>query len=616
MPAPLETIAPRRESTGSLWLSERALRLLTPVMACIEPERARIALHGRASDHDARADRLESVARPFHLYALLGRHAPEQLPESWHASFSACLDHGTCPESSTYWGEATNFHQLVVEMGLLVLSLEISREHFWSTLEPGLRERVLDWLESARGVAMHWNNHLFFGIFILEFLRREGRAHHEDTALIEQHFRELESMHRGRGWFRDGLNDSSDFYNAYAFHYYGLSWCYFFADRDDERRKRWMDWGQAFLTSYPTLFASNGAVPGFGRSQIYRFASLAPFGPALALNCCPLDASIVRRIVQTHLDYFLEADAFTAEGWLNIGWTTPLPAIAESYSCTASCYWAAKGFSLLLLPPEHSFWRAEPADTQTAYPDATHPLPGVGLTLRRFGGDSEIINTGTAVSLMNLRYFAAKWSKLAYRASSGTVLPCPAHPWPADLALIAEAEGTRFGRHLTYATEFGENSARCVYALGEKTHRFVARVDTRISWEGAWLLVEHEIEANGPCRLIQGGFALGYAPGEAPEPFPLERGLSVRTPDGRHSLLLDVDGFDTFSLDHCAPDAGQLHTLYPLHTIPLASAQMRGEKLHLSCLIYSGPEHAVDPPESLAGQTRRRDAFASTAQNP
>ena len=46
-----------------------ARRLLEPLRDLMEEGRAHLAIEGKASDHDANADRLESVGRPLLLFA-------------------------------------------------------------------------------------------------------------------------------------------------------------------------------------------------------------------------------------------------------------------------------------------------------------------------------------------------------------------------------------------------------------------------------------------------------------------------------------------------------------------------------------------------------------------
>ncbi|WOO41217.1 DUF2264 domain-containing protein [Rubellicoccus peritrichatus] len=588
----------KKAAHPSDWLANRALALLDPLVPRIIAQEARLDISGRASDHDARADRLESFARPFHLYALwLGHLKSEslELRPGWLKSFADCLRHGTDPNSNAYWGPATNFHQQVVEMGLFVLSLELCREEFWDALDDDCKSNVLDWLETSRSAGTHWNNHLFFAIFVLEFLGKEGRARKGDDALIEQWFRELESMYRGRGWFRDGMNDSADYYNAFAFHYYGLSWALWYRSRDRARALRWQAWARDFLKSYSLVYAEDGSVPNFGRSQTYRFATLAPYGAALLLDDCPLPYGHVRRIAENHFDYFLKGSVYAPEGWMNIGWKDELPIVAESYSCISSTYWSSKGFSLLMLPRDHAFWKAEASPANEVYSDSVEEIPEVGLTFRRFDGDTEILNSGSSVSVVNLRFFESKWSKLAYRASTGTVLPDKEMRFPEDIALVAEFDDHRLGRHTTFPLEMSRDHLLCAYTLGEKTFPEMVDVETFISWKGPWLFIHHKVKPSASCLLRQGGFPLGI-PNSEQACMIQKSAMSEMTcdylslqMDGRITVMQNLEGFDAIEVTgRTSESETRRHTLSPFHLVPTLKCQMPKERMTLSLLLYAG----------------------------
>lgn len=601
MIAPLNaSCSPPTSAAG--WLTERADGLLRPLLPHIDPANACLRISGRSSDHDARADRLESFTRPFHLFALMAAHQKKEVAlQDFYAGeqWITCLDVGTQKASKAYWGPVTNYHQHLVEMGLLALSLEMVRKEVWEEIPRDTREQVLDWMETARGVATHWNNHLFFKIFVLEFLARSGRGRPEDANLIGWAMDEMETMYRAGGWFRDGMNETVDFYNAYAFYYYGLLWSYYYGQREPELVERWSSRARQFLEAYQLVFAADGSVPNFGRSQTYRFAALAPFGPALALDCCPIDASSVRRLTQVHLDYFLSRSACNELGILNIGWTDELPLLAESYSCEPSTYWASKGFSLLMLPPEHDFWAASPNSREECYADGCISIPKVGLTLRRSGGASDIINSGTAIGVSNLRFYASKWSKLVYRSSAGVLLPDQDVPFPADTSLRAEFSDQILGRHLTYPLETGEDFARCLYTLSTKTYPESVQVETLIRWQGNWLWVEHRVQATAPCRLRQGGFALGYAQASAARSAweklstndaPSDDYLGLEN-SGSISALQNLEGFERLETKARVDDqTPRRHTHFPYHVVPTLITDLGTAPLTLRALMYFGPQ--------------------------
>jgi hypothetical protein len=61
-----------------------------------------------------------------------------------------------------------------------------------------------------------------------------------------------------------------------------------------------------------------------------------------------------------NLDFFLSRPIYQEQGCLAAGFTDRFDKIVEPYSCAASPYWAAKGFTPLLLPPNLRDW--VPAD--------------------------------------------------------------------------------------------------------------------------------------------------------------------------------------------------------------------------------------------------------------
>ena len=63
--------------------------------------------------------------------------------------------------------------------------------------------------------------------------------------------------------------------------------------------------------------------------------------------------------------------------------TTCNTGAARSYSCAASPYWAAKGFTPLLLSPQHAFWTAPEAPLPAEKPGGfVHAMPPPGLLTR------------------------------------------------------------------------------------------------------------------------------------------------------------------------------------------------------------------------------------------
>ena len=187
-----------------------AEKLLAPLVQRMHPGAASIPLEGPASDHSEIADLLESFARPCllasHWLAAQGGETLGFTREQVARWFREGLVAGTHPTADTYWGPVTNYHQHSVEMGALVLALEIARDHLWTPLSDAEKQQILSWMRTARGCGFHRNNHLFFGVLPLCFLIREGAGSPGDQNLVLRWMDILESMYLRDGWFVDGMN--------------------------------------------------------------------------------------------------------------------------------------------------------------------------------------------------------------------------------------------------------------------------------------------------------------------------------------------------------------------------------------------------------------------------
>lgn len=582
---------------------DSARRLLEPLAALMAPGRADLPIAGPPSDHDAQADRLESFARPATLAAFWLQSTPRPedaaLRETTSAWLRAGLVLGTDPASPAYWGPDASYHQHHVEMGLLAIALQLARRDLWDPLPAADRAQILRWFATSRGGGIVNNNHLFMSVHLLEFLETEGAAHRTDRAVITAHLNQLETMHRGGGWFEDGINQAYDHYNAYAFHFYGLMWAHLHGARGPARATRWRDWARLFVADYAHFFAASGEHPAFGRSITYRFNGLAVFGLALAEGCTDLAPGLLRRLCTRNLDFFLTKPIYTTQGTLGPGFTDLFPKIVEPYSAPASPYWAAKGFTPLLLPPDHAFW-TEPEQPLPAERGFVRVMPAPGLITRSVpGGDVEILNAGSMVGNTQLRYGAWKWSKLSYRTGVHFTYAFPeiANVSP-DSALTQQLDDGRvFGRHSTVAVELTADHLGCSYNLGFKTGQVNTGVETFVFWRAGWLLHVHLIEPRQPVVLRLGGFALPLT-----RPAVERTTLAAFAPDGRGTALQPLLGDFTAGWDERLDETTERrHVAAPYHATPLLQTpRLPAAPLALAALSWSGSDRAEAAPWHIA----------------
>ncbi|MEM7457196.1 MAG: DUF2264 domain-containing protein, partial [Planctomycetota bacterium] len=546
---------------------------LAPLVELMQPGAAHIPLVGQASDHGEIADLLESFARPCLLAAhwLAGQGGESlgftrQQVADW---FRQGLLAGTDPSAPTYWGPVTNYHQHSVEMGAIVLSLEIAREHLWTPLSEAEQSQIKRWLRTSRGCGFHRNNHLFFGVLPLSFLIREGDASHGDRNLVLRWMDILESMYLRDGWFIDGMNESVDHYNAFAWHYYGLWWGKLYGEMDPARASRWKDYAVPFLRDYVHFFAASGEHVPFGRSMVYRFNAAAPFGLAHYCGVEALDPGLSRNVFMKNVSFFM--DRLPEDKPLSLGWTDDFPLMSEVYSCAGSPYWAAKAFSPLLISPDDPFWQAPAKPLPAEGEDFSRAIPAAGLVVRSIDGDIELFNSETGINPGNTRFGEYKWGKTSFRTGTGFEVASASGEFPRDAALTAEAgDGTVYGRHSTHMLKCTDSESAMVYVLGHKKTHFAVHVETQVWWNDGWQLQLHRVNAQQPARMTVGGQSL---------PVDDETYLSS---------LVPIKGFESSgTIRHDAAD--RTHILSETSEYPILSADVDGEAT-LICLSYCGKQ--------------------------
>ena len=573
------------------WWRSAAESLLKPLAALMAPGKADLPLRGQASNHGPAADRLESFARP----CLLAAHwlhsepgADEALSRTEVAGwFRRGLVLGSDPSSAEYWGPTANHHQHTVEMAALTLALQIARPQLWEPLSAKERTQVACWLASVRGAGLHRNNHMFFCVLPLAFLDQEGFGRPADQIVSRHLLDVLEGMSLGGGWFLDGMNETVDYYAAYAWAYYGLWWAKLYGRSDRRRAHRWNEWAAAFLKDYIHFFAASGETPPFGRSLCYRFAASAPFGLAEFCRVSAVPPGQARRACTRNLEFFLRHPIQQSQGALSLGWTDEFPAASEAYSCAGSPYWAAKAFAPLLLPPSHRFWRAETKPLPAESGDFQLAVPQAGLVVRGHDGAVEVLNGANGICVSNSKFGTWKWGKLSYRTGFGFEVSRADDRYPLDAALTAEfATGAIYGRHQCQPLAVTPDRCASVYGLGDRFTQNQVSVESRLWWKEGWQLHWHRVVAYQPAILRLGTYSLPLD-NAAPGDLSLGKGFALARDTDLAIAIQPLLGFD--HIEAHESDPGHRVHLMTWHSLILAAqtARVTGER-DLVALVWSG----------------------------
>ncbi|MFI9588781.1 DUF2264 domain-containing protein [Nonomuraea sp. NPDC052265] len=349
------------------------------LLAAVEPYRsadgAVINLPGRESW--SRCDGLEGYARAFLLAAFrVAGGGPEELL----APYARGLESGP-----GVWQPIEDRTQPMVEAASIALSLWLTRERLWDRLAPATRERVAAYLAEALRHEPVDNNWWLFPAMVGGFLSAAGLHAEEADAAVARGLARIEPWYAGDGWYADGDNRSFDHYNGWAMHLYPALLAHLSGQGSPGPRLR------RFLESYALTFDQDGGMLYQGRSLTYRFASATSLFAGALLGSTPLSPGQTRRVASGVLRRFLDAGALSAEGLLTLGWHGPHEPSLQSYSGSASPYWASKAFLGLLLPAGHPVWTApeEPGPTGLA------ALPGPGLVVQNTGEVARLFNHGS-----------------------------------------------------------------------------------------------------------------------------------------------------------------------------------------------------------------------------
>lgn len=397
------------------------LDLLRPLRPFYSAGYARLKLGNTGAHYDDGRAEMEAFARVLWGVGPLLSVPNEKLPEAmrkeireWEEICRSGLVNGTAPEHPEYWGELTDYDQMMVEMAPIAVALILSPDKFWTPLEEGQKENLYRFLNQINEREVHPNNWIFFRILVnLSFLVI-GRPCNADR--LKKDMEGIERCYTGGGWYCDGNPSQIDYYIPFAIQFYSLIFSYCIkginckkdikdisnisdisaiSDRnsgnclrngknDKENGKendrengkedgaegeilpmlrqaaeKYEERAGQFFQDFIYWFGTGGREIAYGRSLTYRFAHTCFFGAYLLAGKGSGEYGEIKALVMGNLDWWLSQPVFDNAGVLTIGYGYPNLIMSEAYNAPGSPYWCLKTFLFLALGEEHPFWRAE-----------------------------------------------------------------------------------------------------------------------------------------------------------------------------------------------------------------------------------------------------------------
>ncbi len=393
------------------------------------------------------AERFEGLARSFFIAASLIHNDPDvtvcgySLREYYKAQVLRSCTRGDEHYVGTYEDlqEQTNHQdptrcfQQTVETCALVICLWLCKSEIWDTYTRTEKDTVAAFLSSyahQHTVPQNWR---LFNMLDLAFLYRAGYS--IDADIMVDHASNILAYYAGDGWYRDG--QSFDYYSCWAFQFYAPLWNVWYGyEHLPEIAKKFEEYSNELMKTYPDFFDEDGFTNMWGRSNIYRFASVSAFDGNMFLKHPAVNYGLARRISSGSLLQFLTRKDFLAGGVPTLGFYRQFSPLVQGYSCAESVLWSGKAFLCLHLPADHPFWtekenngtweQLKPREFQSTVLSG----PALAFSNHKANGTT-YLRTGKVVKNRGDRHGMWNYSKLCYATK---------YPWESTPAENVESQ--------------------------------------------------------------------------------------------------------------------------------------------------------------------------------
>ena len=467
------------------------------------------------------------------------------LDENWHTDILEGIRHGTDPNHPEYWGDISDRDQRMVEMPAIALTLLYDKQWVWTQLSQKEKHQTANWLNQILSYDCADGNWQFFKILVGTVLEKLNCDVNQQEMTVA--FQKIEDCYQENGWYKDSWRGRMDYYNPFAFHYYGLVYSKLCPNklRSDVFKER----ARRFAKDYLHFFNEAGANIPFGRSMIYRFAASAFWVAFIYSEESSLALSEIKGIIVRNLRWWMAQPIFDDAGMLTLGYTYPQLTMTEPYNSTLSPYWCNKVFLLLDLPDNHPFWKVEPAPLSERID--THIISAANLVAVHDHGHSFFLNAGQPGpnyhALSNEKYL-----KFAYSSDFGFSIP-RGNQLKEELAMDSSLGIQRSDTFVTTSSKdkkiiqtSGQFLVRNNCNNVEMTPEWIAStwlpnektsIRTWLVTSDGWQVRIHKLQLDTSYTVYETGFAIKAPPYEVNETFNNRKANGIINEHGFSGIL-------------------------------------------------------------------------------
>lgn len=314
------------------------------------------------------------------------------------------------------WEVPKDFNQIYVETNSIAIFLLFNIDKIKKEYTNIQLNKICKYLEVINHHKFSLNNWQFFKVIINLALKKLNSKYFNEKCLFEA-LENINKCYLGDGWYFDGKENQIDYYNAWAYHFYGLLFSYSAKNDYKIQAKEFINRAVCFYHDYKYFFNKKGLQIPFGRSLIYRFAA-SSFFSALALNSVfPNGIKELKWFIVNNINYFEKyCSIFDFEGKLNLGFGYENYEMLEEYNSKTSPYWALKTFFILILEEKHEFWKT---DFIQPIWKKQHLIKKINaLIITDYNYEKYLINSGF-YARFNPKHNLEKYSKEIYSTKHG-----------------------------------------------------------------------------------------------------------------------------------------------------------------------------------------------------
>lgn len=477
---------------------------------------ARVGLAGAGVSYELDTASFEAFARP--LWGLAPLWAGGDELYEYASMYRSGLVAGSDPTHPEYWGDCRDYDQKFVEMAAISYALMLAPSVLWEPLPEDARERLAAWLDQINAHEVWDNNWLFFPVLVNLALRTLGMPW--DADVMNRALEGIDACYCGSGWYTDGpadgTNANMDYYNPFAYHFYGLIYAVYARDYDPERVHRFVERANAFEPDFRRWFSDRGEGMAYGRSLTYRFAQSAFYSMALfALSRglpVNIDPVIAKSIVARNIAAWASLPCTDGAGVLQVGFHYPNLHMAEGYNAPGSPMWSLKAFAALAVPGNDRIWSERL--TPLAVKDGVYSSANGAMLVRHAGGESTLY-TGGRTRPRRFTHCEEKYGKFAYSTRWGfsvSVSPYSLKEAAPDSMLAFEIDGMIRVRSQSESSEVRNGVLTSVWYPCKGI-----RVTTEIRPHMGGHTRTHIVESDFSCFAYDCGFAIPAESIEAAE---------------------------------------------------------------------------------------------------